>query len=442
MKAATFFYALALLLLPFSYAIKSMLLVFNIPWIDPGLILGLIAFVLTKARMPDRRAFWIIGWAFVAAFIGSFFLAVTEHTVDRPRSPLYILYVEPLKLSLNIIWYWVSIKFITEKRDFVIRWLAISVAIQFSIATYLCSTLYDLTPVPDTVALYLSLYRQRQTLWWGDMPIFRMAGTFDESPPFGLFMFGCFVIFALWLATDANSLKRHRKWAIFGAIVSGVGGFASLSDQIIVAFIIFGVFWYSALRRRFGTRSGLYSIGEAILGVGLLLGISGYTISRLVAKWQEAASYQATKTTDVMGTSGAERAFHLRYGLEILGEFPLTIWTGIGPGRYGDYAYRTGLFAPTVTIQNTPLNWLVEYGLVGTGLICAWLWNIHRVSRRAYGGLATAAMIALLLANLSQGNWLWEAWFLALAFLYSAGESSSPLESELKAPRMLDLAAS
>jgi|ERR1700733_11497258 len=424
MKSASFLYALALVLLPFSYAVKGMLLIFNIPWIDPSLILGLIVFALIGAPIKDKRALWIIVWAFLSAYIGSFFLGVTAHTIDRPKSPLYILYVEPCRLALNIVWFWVSIKFFTEKRDFVIRWLAISVAIQLSIAIYLYLGLYGLTQVPGTVALYLYIYTGRQTLWFGDSPLYRMAGTFDESPPFGLFMFSCFVIFILWLVMRTNFPKRHKKWAILGGIVSFVGAVASLSDQVLLAIAIFGTTWYFGTRLELTGNKRIYRSAEAILAIALILGVSGYAISRVIAKGEEAAAYRETSTTDVEGTSGAERAFHLRYALERFEEVPLAIWTGIGPGRYGDYAFRTGLFAPTVTIQNMPLTWLVEYGLLGSALICAWLWHIFKRAKGTYAALAAGALVSLLVAAISQANWLWEGWFLALAFLYSSSREA------------------
>jgi hypothetical protein len=418
-KTTAFLYALALLLLPFTYAIKGMLVLVGIPWVDPSLILGFIIFALTRAPIRDKRALWVVCWAFFSAFVGSFFLGVSA---ARGKSALYIEYVEPIRLSLTVIWFWVSIEFVTKKRDFVVRWLAISALVQLLLATYLYMSLYDLVPVPLPVELYLNFYKGRQVVWFGDTAVYRMAGTFIESPPFGLFMFSCLVIFGLWLATPASFSNKNRRRVLLGAGVSFVGAVASLSDQIFLAVIIFVLTWYFVGRKKFAMKSRLYRIGEPILALGLLLAC-GYTMSRVSVKWDEAASAKST-ATDVEGQPGIERAFHLRYGLERFEEVPLAIWTGIGPGRYGDYASRTGLFPSSVTIQNMPLTWLVEYGLFGTGFIVVWLWNIERSGHKAYGKLAVGAFAGLMIACISQGTWYGgEAWFLALAFLYASGRS-------------------
>jgi len=211
-KLATFLYALAIVFLPFSYAIKAMLGLAGFPWIDPCLILALLVFVLMKAPMGDKRALWMVTWAFVSALIGSFFLDVS---LDRGKAPVYVEYAEPVRLALTVVWFWISIEFFKNKLDFVVRWLVVSVTAQFCLACYLYAAMLDLVPVPTPVAVYLTIYKARQVLWFGDLAIYRMNGTFDESPPFGLFMFSCLVIFFLCLI-DTNKLVVKRKWAIFG----------------------------------------------------------------------------------------------------------------------------------------------------------------------------------------------------------------------------------
>jgi hypothetical protein len=413
LKLAARLYALAVVLLPLSYAVKDMLSIVDIPWIDPSLILGLLVFFLLGSPMKDKRALALVCWTFLSAGTGYFFLAVSP---ERNKSALYVMYVEPVRLGLTVVWFWISIEFWSARRDFVVRWLAISVLLQFLLAAYLSLALLDLAPVPQSVAVYLSIYRGRQSVWFGDTEVYRMAGTFIESPPFGLFMFSSLVIFGLWLAVPQAAASRNRNWAAWGAGVGFAGAAASLSDQIFLAVIAFLPACYLAGRKSIPGKTRAYGYGEALCAVALLAAMSAYTIPRAREKWQEALSAKPTDT-DVAGLGGGERAFHLRYGLQRLEEVPLAVWTGIGPGRYGDYAVRTRLFPATVTLQNMPLSWLVEYGLFGTGLICLWLWKIARVAQKNYGGVASAAFVGLLIASASQGVWYSESWFLALAFL-------------------------
>jgi hypothetical protein len=392
------------------------------PWIDPCLILALLVFVLMKAPMGDKRALWMVTWAFVSALIGSFFLDVS---LDRGKAPVYVEYAEPVRLALTVVWFWISIEFFKNKLDFVVRWLVVSVTAQFCLACYLYAAMLDLVPVPTPVAVYLTIYKARQVLWFGDLAIYRMNGTFDESPPFGLFMFSCLVIFFLCLI-DTNRLVVKRKWAIFGGSVSLIGAVAALSDQIFLGLLVFGVVWYFAVRRESQDRSTLRRFTEALVGIAILIFAGNYLAQSIKGKLLEAASASSVPIGvigSVEGTSGAERAFHLHYGLGLLEEMPLAVFTGIGPGRYGDYAIRTGLFESTVTIQNMPLNWLVEYGLFGSGLIGLWLFEIITVARQRYGSLVLGACIGLLIASISQANWMWESWFLAWAFLSTRRES-------------------
>src|SRR5437016_11935090 len=184
-KLSRFLYALALLTMPLSYATRDLLGVVGITWVDPTLILGLAAFLLVGAPTKEKTPLWLIGFAFLSAFIGMFLMRASP---DREKDSLYVYYVEPIRLTLNIIWFWVSIRFLILDRKFVLRWLAICVAWEFSIACYLYLAFFDLVPVPEAVRLYLEIYKTRQALSWGDLTIYRMAGTFIESPHFGLFM--------------------------------------------------------------------------------------------------------------------------------------------------------------------------------------------------------------------------------------------------------------
>ena len=421
-KLAAFLYVLGILLMPF--AMTSMLRSLHL--FHPTLVLGALVFLLLGAPMRDKRALTVVVYAFLSASVGYFFIAVSQ---DRENpSSLYTVYIEPIRLCLYVIWFWVSIEFLRTKRSFVFRWLAISAALQLGIAIYLYLALYNLVPVPDVVAVYLSLFKMRQSVWIGDTPVPRMAGTFAEGPPFGLFMFSCFVIFAIFL-TERRKIGMpgclEMKWAIFGGTVTLVGAVASLSDQIFLAVIVFGLFLYHRLNENSTERTRARRFAEVALATLLLVGMAVYVLPNVVTKATQAADTKAGEL-DTRADAGRERMFHIRYGLGLLGENPLAIFTGIGPGRYGDYVVRTGQYRADVPTQIMPIAWLVEYGALGTLLIVNWLWNITNRAQQKHSSLAIGGCAALVLANITQGFWMSDAWFLALAFFYCAGSEKTP----------------
>jgi hypothetical protein len=297
-------------------------------------------------------------------------------------------------------------------RKFVLRWLAICVAWEFSTACYLYLALYDLVPVPEVVKLYLEIYKIRQAVFWGDWPIYRMAGTFDEAPAFGLFMFCCFVVFVLALSSSTGKDdRRFSIWLRTGTICSFLGTVASLSDQILIALLVLGFVFVLV-------KTGRNGVARTLLWSAPMLLLALYSASTLATRWKSDVYY----TGDPIGTSISERSFHTGYGLGLLLEQPTSVITGIGPGRYGDYAARTGYFPSTVTTQVTIIDWVVEYGFLGLLLIGLWLFRVGSRAVLTYGTVGAGALTALLIANMFQANWVWEGWFLALAFLYASAQ--------------------
>lgn len=399
---------MALLAMPLSYALKDIFGLVNVTWIDPTLILGLAVFFLLGLPVKEKVPLWLIGFAFLSAFTGMFLMSAS---LDREKSALNVYYVEPIRLTLNMIWFWVSISFLKSDRKFVLRWLAICVAWELFIGCYLYAAFYDLVPVPDSAKIYLEIYKTRQALELGDLTIYRMAGTFTESPPFGLFMFCCFAIFALTLlGNEAKGDRQFRIWVWVGAVCAFWGTLTSLSDQALIALLTFGFALLLAHKGRNG-------IARRLLWSSIAVILALYLVNAVATKGKSESAY----TGDPMGTSIGERSFHAKYGLGLFMEQPASIVMGIGPGRYGDYAVRTGFFPSTVTTQSAAIDWAVEYGFLGSSLIGVWLFRIGSRAVLGFGMIGAGALAALLIANMFQANWLWESWFLALAFLYSIG---------------------
>lgn len=404
-RLSRWLYGLALLAMPFSYALKD-LLGWNLVWVNPTLLLGVAVFLLMGAPMKEKAALWVLGFAFLSASMGMFLMRPSD---DRDRSALYVCYAEPARLMLNIIWFWISLRFLELDKKFVLRCLAVCVAWEFSAACYLYLAFYDLVPVPDTVRLYLEIYKTRQAVSWGDLSIYRMAGTFIEAPPFGLFMLSCFVAFALALSSsDCKDDKRFRIWMGAGAILAFLGTVASLSDQALIALLILGLgFVLVKESRNKHTRRLLWPT--------LVAGLALYVAGAEAARWKSESPYSGNPIGENIG----ERLFHTRYGFGLLVEQPASVVVGIGPGRYGSYAARSGYFPSTVQPGVTIIEWIVGYGVLGLLLVGRWLYRIGSHAVLGYGIVGAGALVALLIANMFQANWLWESWFLALAFLHT-----------------------
>jgi hypothetical protein len=403
---ARLLYACALLAMPLSYAVKLMFGWTDVVWIDATLVLASLAFLLTGWRVEDRVGLWVLIFAFVSAFAGA---RLVPSSMCAGKSPLYVEYAEPTRLALGLLWFWVSVRFFRKDAAFVLRWLAVSILLQFAVASYLYAATYGLAPVPAAVGAYLQDYASRQNVLLAGTRLLRMGGTFMESPPFGLFMFSGLVV--LILALDTVKRARNPKLLLLvkaALVASLLGSIASLSDEIILALTVLGFAIVFARARR---TAGLTRLVWATCALAAAF-YGGY---HLVRRWH----FESFSFTSPQGEGIGERTFHIHYGMSLLSARPLAAVAGIGPGRYGTYAVTTGMFPCTVTPQVTPLAWLVEYGVVGCMLFGAWLFAIAHRGFAAHRFTALAALAGLLIADMFQSTWAWEAWFLALAFLYA-----------------------
>ncbi len=389
--------------MPFTYGTKFALGLKNITWVDPTLVLGLVVFILVLPSIKPRVTLLIVLSAFVGGAIGFVLLNIS----GSAPSAVYTALREPMRLALNMIFFWVSIDYFRSRRALVIKWLAISVTIQMVLAAYLWLAAASLVPLFEPAATYARDYAIRQLIWFGNTPVMRLGGTFMESPPFGLFMFSAFVLFSTLLYKSRENLP----WLRIGWAMSLIGLLGSLSDQIYLSLFFFVMIGGASMM------TGKSKMVARVVAIVVLLAISPYLIERISSKVTEATSLKAY---NAMGQSGGERIYHLQNSFELLTENLIRIPFGVGPGRYGAYAARTGVFPSTVTPQVTVVEWVVEHGLIGFCLFLYWLWLIGVRAIRDYGLFGLAAVSALMIANLFQGNWKWEVWFLALSFFYAS----------------------
>ena len=402
MKGGRALFALALVLMPLSYATKLMLQVPDMTWVNPTLVLSIVITLIYCWREKfNIFALLVVGAAFISALIGIFFCSPED---------LYSVFREPVRLLLNILWFMVCIWMIRMDRRFVIKWLSISVSVQIFIAVWLFLAWYDMTWVPDPVRAYIDKTRLSQVSYLGSVAFPRLSGTFTEGPPFGLFMLSAFFIFFLAKYVGQES----SIWINGGLLFSSIGILGALSDQIFLALVVaLGIVLLFRIKIRKFSKL-------LVFFVTMLLAITPFAWDRVQHKLEQ----MGHSPESAYGTSFGERAFHARNGLRILSDNPARLLFGIGPGRYGEYAKEEGVFPVTVTPQVTAIEWIVGYGVFGFFFISIWIASIASSAFKNFGKAGVGILLGLLLANGFQANWLWESWFLAMAFL-SAGRGSA-----------------
>lgn len=406
LKITRALFALGVLLMPLSYSTKEMLGLSSLVWVNPTLVLGLLAYVLRMTVVKPRGLELLVLVSLISSFVGVLML--------QPEG-LQTVIREPSRLALNVVWFRVACSYIRREPGYVLRWLSYSVVLELILAIWLWLGFLNLVPLKFVSAEYVDAFRFKQLVWFDGIPIQRLLGTFSEGPVFGLFMFSCFVLFVLSYVTDRDRSKYIR----VGMYAAAIGTLGSLADQILLALLLFivacGVYFLRGRRH----------VISAFVVLGLLFSvITPYVFNRITEKIDEVGNVDSSET---IGTSGGERSFHTNYGVKILEENPLAFFVGIGPGRYGEYAEKTGFYPPTVTMQVTVMEWLVEYGLLGLSIICSWLFFVCKHAVSAFGIiLGGGTFLALMVAVAFQSNWKWESWFLALAFLTVSRYSNSP----------------
>lgn len=393
-------FALAVVAIPLSSGTKFLLGMPDLTWVNPTLALGAVVYALLRQRPVEMLSAGLLALVLVGMSLGSV-LVVFGHagTVGA-----YGVLREPIRLALSLVWFWTCISFVRREKAFVVRCLATSSLVQLGVAAYLWLGTVGWRNLPEPAYAYVREYAARQSLWFGDLAIPRLAGTFIESPPFGLFMFSCFVV----LTIARYEERMGGRLVYLGWIASLVGALGSLSDQVLLGLVVFLSSWvlFHIPRQRLPAAWVLYGL--------MLVVATPYVVDRLGAKVKEAEPGYA----EVYGRSAGERVFHVRYAAGLLARQPEFLPLGIGPGQYGSYAAETGLFPDTVTMQTTAAEWLVEYGLLGLLWIAVWMSAIAGRAHASFGYVGTGALLALLIANGFQANWKWESWFLALAYLY------------------------
>lgn len=385
-----------LIMMPMSFGVKLLLGISGVTWVNPVLIVSVIvAFYLRPVISPINTLLVVLFTLISAMAAGLIF---------EPLSP-YSIVREPIKLVLAMIWFLVAKVCWEAEGEFVEKWLSITAVLQLLFAIYLWLVLGGYVPSAFIHAEFLVDYQFRQVVAFGDVGVQRLLGTFFEGPAFGLYMFCLFMVLSMRAMYESQS----SNWRRVGITASMLGVLGSFSDQVYLGFLLFvmgiSLVWFTK-------RAALP--GVVVVFMGLVLAASFNLFDRLSVKINQIGEVVGA---DSLGLSGAGRAFHAQNGLSILSENPIVWITGVGPGRYGEYIAKAGMGPPSTTMQVTPLEWLLENGLIGFALIMFWLVTIGRNAWHVFGWMGAIGLVSLLIANAFQATWKWEAWFFALAFL-------------------------
>lgn len=387
-----------ILLIPAGYELKSILNVDHWLWINPSLIIGLISFALLGFKASPKITV-VPAIVVIPSTLAGFIFIQDSGLYDTVR--------EPARFILCFTWFWATVWLVKQDSLLAAQSIALSCTIQLVFAAFLWLSWAQIIPQFGLLDGYIESQSGRQLVWFGDSPIQRLKGSFFEGPPFGLFMLCSFIV----LHISIVSLRYRTKIIYTGLFSSFVGIVGSLSDQIYLALISY-VFLAS-----------LASLSSRTLRttVPVLVILIAFMVPFLSERLTEKLNQGGTNVENVLGTSGGERIFHTRSAINIAMASSQHLLFGIGPGRYGEYAMRAFDFPKNVTPQVMPVEWLVGYGLIGLLCLLSLMMVFAFYAWTSLGFLGLAASASLILANLFQANWLWEAWFLAWSFLCFSG---------------------
>jgi hypothetical protein len=402
-RCSVVFYVAAVALTPVGVASKFLLGATSSTWVDPSLLLSLVALL---ALLPHWEDFLEDELRPVLAAVALLFLASLLSALSglflRPPEMLYSVLREPLRLWLNLVWFLASVWFVRHRPRVVVIASILAVMFALGAGIYLELAAIKLVPAPELAASYARAYLARQTLWFHGIPLLRMGGLFFEAPPVGLFMFAQFVVLS-----RLRDSREYPRWSTASLISAALGLLFSLSDQALIAGVVGLSSGLSSMRKK------RWLITWSLAAIAILV-VCGFEFETLAVK---EVSSTAGIVSWINGGSVGERNFHLQYGLSVLGEHPTAALFGIGPGRYGEYAADSGDFPDSVSIQTSEMEILVEWGAVGLGLWLLLLWYVARRGFQLHGVLGLGLLAGLVIADSFQANWKYEAVFLAVAVL-------------------------
>lgn len=384
-----------------SYAVKDILNL-NIIWIDPAILISvpiLIALNRTKTIYFHKGSLIILFLATMSVVSGQ--LLRLYHYFTGEGFLDYGMLREYIKILGGLIIFTLLINLYSLSGGKIKKYIALSVILHFVIAIFLWFVAMGILPSSGNLGAWAVSYGNWQNLWIGDFKLVRLGGLFPESPPFGLYMFGSFIMLKFCSFSNTFLTKLGTNLAFMGSILS-------FSDQILIAVFVIVLYIYrKKIISLISKRNPLFFI-IATFGILALPLFSFGILGSVSNKISEIGSSES-----IYRMSGAERAFHTFYSLSILENNPFSLLFGIGPGQYGYYAEKTRLFPSTVNIQVFPVEIVLEYGMIML-LSAIILFTQHA---KYIKGQQIIMIIAILAAVLFQANWKWPIIFAVMSHI-------------------------
>lgn len=420
-RMAAALFLLSIYLLPFSYAIKKQIGISDeFRWIDPTLLLSMVTAICCykSIGMLVKRSRQFS----VAVLLSLFFwLSAVVNLLGRPADSLYVALREPMRILLAVTFLACCLLFLRHERvrSAALRIFGLLTIFELLYGIYLLLIpIFSWIPAPTVLKSYAVDYLLRQTMSLGGVfRLPRMAGTFDEAPIFGLFMFGMFLVFHVCRREIPRARYRIYASAAFA------GAMLSASTQIVGAFcgwLAVGlVARYLSVLRDFIAHRRSRRLAIVSLAFLTIVAVPAGTVAycAIASKLDNYSSSRA-----VYGASVGERAWHAHVAFSLLGKSLETVALGVGPGRYGEFAAKlNSQFKENVTVQILPVDVLIACGVCGFALLLLWLLIVGVNTHAAHGAEGIAALIALLIADCFQANWVWEIVFIAIAFFSRRG---------------------
>jgi len=400
-RVAEFFLLGAVFLLPYSYAMKSIIGYPDIKWIDPSLICGLVALmaVCLSGRLPFRMAVTVgFGFLFMAwIWVSEFYVALADGS-----SVSYAILREPIRFSLNFLLFLLVRHYARDPllREKLVRVLMWTVIIQMCIAIYFWLAFWFPLPLPETTRFYVRYFAMRQAWWFHGSPLPRLGGTFIEGPPLGQFAIGCLITFLHLSSRPASSRLK-----IAGLVASGLIVLGTFSSQVFLGMIswLFGYLVINIHRR---------ASRLLLAGFGAILVLSPLLVWQLASR-----AVVDQERQNVRGATIHERLWHMEYGWGLVGKDTQTALIGVGLGRYGEHAATTGIFPPTVVPQVMVMDILTGTGVIGLLLWLSWIFQIFTTAVRNHGPLGFFLTLTVLISMMFQANWNWGIAYVVLGLL-------------------------
>jgi hypothetical protein len=231
-------FRLAIFLMPASHAVKFILNIPNVVWIEPSLVLGFIALcihIFEKRKLSFSPAIVLLGlFTLIYALTSVTIFGINPNWLPKDGIFLEML-AEPIKLIFVFSIFYLAYDFSSQDnyRQQIVYIFAITATLQIIVGFMMGVSFYYPLPIPELFQTYIMDYGWRQSYWIGTFPLFRLGGTFIEAPPFGLYM----LMTSMIIFYEYQQTKRTRyKWFL---CIGLLGVILSLSIQTYIALAVF-----------------------------------------------------------------------------------------------------------------------------------------------------------------------------------------------------------